>query len=244
MIAGERQNADELGRHLDREKDQNEPDRRNDRARFDQRSRLEEIEWGQDRECDDAHAVRQFAFGEKCRGERHTHEVGGQDRLAPRHRRHSAERQQNEGNEFRLRLAHPLPEAFEHPRRIARKDNQHDGGDGSKQEQPKVIAGKHDAEREHGAEIVDEAGGKNDLADLGVVEPGFDHHRVDDRNRGRRQRDSGDLRLRPRPADDEMGVKQHPEVRRDETDDADRHARPEVFPDDARIDFRAGEEGQ
>jgi hypothetical protein len=32
------------------------------------------------------------------------------------------------------------------------------------------------AKREHGAEIVDEAGGKDDLAHFGLVEACFDHH--------------------------------------------------------------------
>ena len=103
---------------------------------------------------------------------------------------------------------------------------------------------EHDAEREHRPEVIDEAGGEDDLAEFGLVEPGLDHHRVDDRDRGRGQRDAGDLRLRPRPVDDAMGVGQHPEVRRDEAHDADRHARPEMLPDDARIDFRPGEKGQ
>ncbi len=45
---------------------------------------------------------------------------------------------------------------------------------------------KHDAQRQHGAEIVDETGGKDDLSQLRLVEAGLGHDRVDHRNRGRR----------------------------------------------------------
>jgi hypothetical protein len=39
---------------------------------------------------------------------------------------------------------------------------------------------EHDAERQHGAEIGDEAGREDDLAELGLVEAAFHHHGVDD----------------------------------------------------------------
>ena len=67
--------------------------------------------------------------------------------------------------------------------------------------EPHVVVREDDAERQHRAEIVHEAGGEDDLADLGLVEAGLDHDRVDDRHRGGRERDAGDLRLRPGPAE-------------------------------------------
>ena len=136
------------------------------------------------------------------------------------------------------------PRRLEHPWSIARENDEHARSDRAEQQQPKVVVREHDAQRQYRAEIIDEARGENDLADFGVVETGLDHHRIDDRDRGRRKRDASDLRLRPRPTDDEMRVSEHPEVRRDEAHDANRHARPEVLPDDARIDFRPGEERQ
>ena len=104
--------------------------------------------------------------------------------------------------------------------------------------------GKDQAERQHRAEIIDEAGGKNDLADLSLVEAGLDHDRVDNGDRGGRQRDPGDLRLRPGPIDDEPGEQQDPEIRGEEAHHADGHARPEVLADDLGVDLSAGKEGQ
>ena len=45
--------------------------------------------------------------------------------------------------------------------------------------------GEHDAECEHGAEVVDETGRQNDLAEFSLIEAGFNHHSIDDCDRGR-----------------------------------------------------------
>jgi hypothetical protein len=44
---------------------------------------------------------------------------------------------------------------------------------------------KNDAERKHGTEIVHETGSENNLSEFGLVEAGFNHHRVHDGDRGR-----------------------------------------------------------
>ena len=73
------------------------------------------------------------------------------------------------------------------PRRESRQQIEGNRGDRSEQRQPQVEIGEDDAERQHRSKIGDKAGGKNDLAQFGLVEAGLDHHRIDDGNRCRRQ---------------------------------------------------------
>ena len=62
---------------------------------------------------------------------------------------------------------------------------------------------KDESEREHREKVVDEACREHGLAVFGAVEPVFDHHGVDDRDRGGGKRDAGEP-ARPRlPAEDE-----------------------------------------
>ena len=53
-----------------------------------------------------------------------------------------------------------------------------------------------------------------------------------------------DLRLRPGPVENEAGVGKHAEIRREEADHSDAHARPEVSPDHGAVDFSSGQEGE
>ena len=96
-------------------------------------------------------------------------------------------------------------------------------------------------ERQHGADVVDETGGKNDLAEFDAVEAGLDHHGIDDRHRRRGQCDAADLRLRPGPAKAVSRQQQAAEIGREESHQPDRHARSEVSLDHVRIDVGAGE---
>ncbi|HEY2444680.1 MAG TPA: hypothetical protein VGI20_02965 [Rhizomicrobium sp.] len=70
------------------------------------------------------------------------------------------------------------------------------------------------------------------------------HHRINDGDRGGGKRDACNLRLRQRPVKDPKGIRKYVKIGREEAHQADRHARPEVLPHNARIDFRPGEEGQ
>ena len=132
----------------------------------------------------------------------------------------------------------------EEPRRESRQQEQDHGGRRAEESQPQIVMREHDAERQHRAEVVDEAGGEDDLAHLGAIEAGLHHHRVDDRDGGRRQRNPGDLRLVPRPMDRVMGVGEHAEIGGEKADDADRYGGAEVPAHHAGIDFRAGEKGE
>ena len=64
----QRQDADELGHHLDREIDDDGPRRGDHGLKLHKRAGLEEVEWSEDREGDDAHAVWQFEIGQKIPG--------------------------------------------------------------------------------------------------------------------------------------------------------------------------------
>ena len=78
----QRQDADELRRHLDAEEDDDEPGCGKDGPEIDERAGLEEVEGRQDGEGDDPHAVRQLGVGEEGRRQSHANEVGRQHRLA------------------------------------------------------------------------------------------------------------------------------------------------------------------
>jgi len=72
-----------------------------------------------------------------------------------------------------------MPEPRDHPARHPgqHRDHEHAGAHEDRQERP--IAGEQGAQRQHGAEVGDEAGGQDQLAEVLAVEPGLDHHGVD-----------------------------------------------------------------
>lgn len=69
----------------------------------------------------------------------------------------------------RSTFAHPMFDPCEEPWRKAWQQHQHDHGHGAEPRQPKFKMGKHNAERQHGTEIGNEAGREDDLAQLGLV---------------------------------------------------------------------------
>jgi hypothetical protein len=138
--------------------------------------------------------------------------------------------------------ADPLADLGEEPGRDFRHEPGCDQGHGSEHGEPNRVVGEHDAEREHRAEIGDEAGRKDDLPELGLVEAGLDHHRIDHRNRGGGQRNAGDLRFGPGPAEQIARRQQASEIRRQKADDPDADARPEIPAHDLDIDLGSGQE--
>src|SRR6266851_4361615 len=87
---------DELRSHLDREKNDNETSRGGHSVEIHQRSRLEKIEWRQNRKRDDTHAMWQFWIVKKRRSQSHANEIGRQYRFAARDGGEPAECQQHE----------------------------------------------------------------------------------------------------------------------------------------------------
>ena len=184
-------------------------------------------------------------LSEEGRRQRHADQIGRQHRLAAGDRSpgRRAPSRINATNLVSGSLTRS-PTLSEQPRRESRQQQQDHAVAAPNHSQPHVVVREHHTERQHRAKVVDEAGGENDLADLGAVEAGLDHHRVDDRHRHRRQRDPGDLRLRPWPTDRVMRVGEDADIGGEEADDADGHGGTEMFAHHARIDFRAGEKGQ
>jgi hypothetical protein len=117
-------------------------------------------------------------------------------------------------------------------------------GDDNEQDEINVIIRKYQSERQYGADVVDEAGGEDDLAELGAVVAGFDHNGVDDRHRGGGKRDAGNLRLRPGPAEPVPRKEQAAEVWGEETHEPDSDTRPEILLHHVRIDVGASKEGK
>jgi hypothetical protein len=81
---------------------------------------------------------------------------------------------------------------------------------------------------------------KDDFAELGLIEPGFHHDRVDHGDRGGGERDARDLCLRPGPADHVTRGQHAAEIGQQETDEADSDARPEIAAHHLHIHFGAG----
>ncbi len=152
-----------------------------------QRAGFQKIKGGQNRKGDNTHAMWQFWIFEKRRSQSHAYEIGRQYRFAARDGGEPAERQQHERNELGLGFAYAVADLAEKPRRELRQQRKDNCRGSSKEREPQVKMSKHDAEREHGAEIVHKTGGENNLAELSLVEAGFDHHGLDDCDRGRRQ---------------------------------------------------------
>src|SRR5208282_630411 len=129
--------------------------------------------------------------------------------------------EQHEKEKFDLGLAGAAADFLEQPGDDERQHRDDDDGDDDEQQQIKIVVGEDQAERQHGADIVDEAGGEDDLAELGAVVAGLDHHRVNHRDRGGGERYSGDLRLRPRPAEAVAGEQQATDIGREKAHQAD-----------------------
>ena len=97
----------------------------------------------------------------------------------------AAEQKQDNQHEFDLGLAHPCADESKEPGREARQNQQGCDGCRRKAQQPEIVVGEHDPERQNRAEVVHETRRQDDLAELGLVEPGLHHDGVDDGDRGR-----------------------------------------------------------
>src|SRR6266404_7368202 len=122
----------------------------------------------------------QFWIFEKRRSQSHAYEIGRQYRFAARDGGKPTKRQQHERNELGLGFAYAVADLAEKPRRELRQQHKDNRRRSSKEREPQVKMSKHDAEREHGTEIVHKTGGENNLAEFSLVEAGFDHHGIDE----------------------------------------------------------------
>jgi hypothetical protein len=136
----------------------------------------------------------------------------------------------------------PVARITQRTRRGAeRQDDRHAQNES---QQVPVVVNEQDTEREHGAEVRDEAGGQDDLAQGGLVESGFHHHRVDDRHRRRRQGDACDLGRTHVPAHHPAGKSHCAQERQQKAEETDRQRLLPVIADDRRVDLGSGQEGQ
>jgi len=91
----------------------------------------------------------------------------------------------------------------ETPEEARPQPGQHEEGDEACAEEDQRLAGEgreDQAERDDGGQIGDEAGGQHDLAVVRGVEAEFEHHRIDDGDRGGRHGDAGQPAGLVRPA--------------------------------------------
>ena len=156
------------------------------------------------------------------------------------------EHQHQEGRHGALDLGldHAVAVAPEEPR--LEPDHQPDEEDRHAEEgdQPPGRPDEQHGQRERGAEVGDERGGHEELADRRMGQAGLDQHRVDDGQRGRRERHARDLGRRPRPAERPGGEGPGAEEGREEGHAADEQALLEPLPQHLVVDLGAGQEGQ
>ena len=110
-------------------------------------------------------------------------------------------------------------------------------------EQP-VVAGEQAAEREHGAQVGDEARGEDQLAQVVTVQAGLDHDRIYHGDRCRAKRDAADLGGVQVPAQGQPAEPEGGQERQREGGKADGQAGFPVPAQGHRVDLRAGQEGE
>jgi len=160
---------------------------------------LDEVERREERKDDRTHPPGKDLVLQKEGGQNHPNEIGGQHCFAFGDRSQPSEQEQHEQDELDLRFACPVADLLEEPGHESRQQEHNDGSNYPEERQPHIVVCEEDAERDHRAEVVHEARGKDDLAHLRAVEARFDHHRVDHGDGRRRKGDACDQRLLPGP---------------------------------------------
>jgi hypothetical protein len=146
----------------------------------DERARANEVEWREKAERQRAQAPDQGVIFSDGACKHHPHDVGRQHGLAVRPGRQRSETEQEKEQIFRLELGGAIAVALEKSRRKPRKNDENENGDRGKDGSLDGEWREDETERKHRPEIVDEAGGKHDLAVIGFVETVFQHDGVND----------------------------------------------------------------
>src|SRR5436309_11722520 len=100
--------------------------------------------------------------------------------------------------------------------------------DDDEDQQRKIVGCKQRAQCKHGSEIGDETASQNHLAHRGVTETALDHHCINHRDRRRRKRDAGNLRLVQRPPKKVLRKEPHNAEWNRERQHSNQQARPPV----------------
>ena len=94
------------------------------------------------------------------------------------------------------------------------------------------------------AEVGDECCAHQELADLGIGQATLDQHRIDDRQRGRRERRARDQRRATAPVEREIRDERSDDERANERHDPDPDRWPQPPPHVARVDLHPGQKRQ
>src|SRR6516225_6972214 len=132
--------------------------------RFNQRAGFKKIERSEESKTDGAHAQLQLAVGQKKRSQRHADQIGRQHGFAFAEIGKTTQRKKHQEDELYLGLAGTAAEPSKQRADDERKDRDHRHSHNREQQQIKIIVGKDQAQRQHGSDVVDEAGGEDDLA--------------------------------------------------------------------------------
>ena len=177
-------------------------------------------------------------------GQQHPNHVRGQYRLAAGPQRDTAHPKEREQDELRLELRDsPSVASEERPR----DEWQHDeGGDGRGHEdqRPHCERREDEAEHEHGAKVVHEAGGEDRLAVLRDIEAELEHHRIDHGDRSGRQRHPGEPTRADVPPKDVPGRRGRAQERSHESSETDDERFLPLQSKHIGIQLGAGEERQ
>ncbi len=242
--SGQGPDPDHLGGDLGAEESQDqERSTRHGRERHEE-ARLDEVEGGEHGEGDRPHPLHQHPVANEHAGDHQADQVGGQHRLALRHLGEAPEQKEHQEQELHLRLADPVPGAADHQPGQSGQVPEGRGRDRDEQDQPHVEVGEQDAEGQDGAEVGDEAGGEDQLAEFGPIQAGFDHHGIDHRHRRGGERDPRDVGRIPAPVSHAEGEGRGANEGDQKADGSDREGRFQVAAEGVGVDLGPRQKGQ
>ena len=103
---------------------------------------------------------------------------------------------------------------------------------------------EHQPQRDHGAQVVDEARAEDALAEFGLVETGFEHDGIDDGHRRGGQGDAGKPACLGAPSQREPGHGRAAQEGREKTEQPDHQHFLPLRLHGRRVEFRPRQEGQ
>jgi hypothetical protein len=106
-------------------------------------------------------------------GDHQASDISGQHGFAAGLGGQPADSEQDNKQQLDLRLGYPVPEVPDGESEQAGEGSGWDGADGQESQQQPVVAGKQAAEGQHRAEVRDEAGGEDELAEVVPVQAGL-----------------------------------------------------------------------
>ena len=241
-LSDHRIQAEDLRNHLPAQQSQENERSGNQGRDGNEHAGAKEIERGEKPDRQSAQTTKPEGILVRELGQRDTHEIGGKHRLAARPKRHGAQTKKHQDHPFGADGRGSIGIYPGQPLGGDGQRRQHEHG--RRDEDNALVSERREqqSERDDRAEIVDEAGAQNTLAEIRLVEAGLQHHRVDHRHRRGRKRDAAQQTGLRIPAQQVIGDGRAAKERRQEADKADDRYFLQLPADDLRLKLGAGEE--